>query len=419
MSLAGEANLRAPLDIRLHAAGLPPLPRSAWLEIDVAALAANVATIRSLLRPNVRLAAVVKADAYGHGLAPTARVFAAAGVDCLCVATLDEAIAVAGAAPDVSVLTLFQPPADGMCEAAARGIEVTLSAEGTVPELACPGLTAERPLRVHLEIDTGLQRAGVSPARAGAVASALLAIPGVQLVGTWSHLASAHDAAVSAEQSSRFRDACRAVEAAGGRVIRHICATGGVFAATAPQLDMVRVGLALYGVLPDAFPAAPGARAAAARLRPAMSLRARALRIADVEPGEGVGYGARWRADRPSRVATLPVGYGDGWAYASAGRTSALVRGTRVPLVGSVAMDAIAADVTDVPGVGLGDEFVLLGEQEGDRIAAVDLARERATIPYEIVTAMARRLPRVYDAGGDLLSVRTLSGESRAARARG
>ncbi len=419
MSAAGESGGPLPLEARLQAAGLPPLPRSAWLEIDLAALAANVATVRSLLRPGVRLAAVDKADAYGHGLVPVARAFAAAGVDCLCVATLDEALAVADAAPGVTVLALFQPPVDGMCEAAARGIEVTLSGEGTVPEIGRLGLRADRPLRVHVEIDTGLQRAGVAPGRAGRVASALLATPGVELVGAWSHLASAHDAAVSAEQASRFREACRSVEASGARVLRHVCATGGIFAATAPQLDMVRVGLALYGLLPDAFPAAPAARPAAARLRPAMSLRARPLRVANVQPGEGVGYGARWRADRPSSVATLPVGYGDGWAYASAGRTSALVRGRRVPLVGSVAMDAVAADVTDVPGVGLGDEFVLLGEQQGERIAAVDLARERATIPYEIVTAMARRLPRVYDADGDVLSVRTLSGESRATRARG
>ncbi len=403
-----------PLEARLRAAGLPPLPRSAWLEIDVTALAANVATIRSLLEPGVRLAAVVKADAYGHGLVPTVRALVGAGVECLCVATLDEALAVADVATGVPILALFQPPADGMCEAAARGIEVTLSAEGTIAELARLGLPPDRPLHVHLEIDSGLGRAGVTAERAAAVAEGLREIPGVRLVGVWTHLASAHDASASAEQASRFARAAEALEAAGARgVLRHICATGGVLGRTAPRYDMVRIGLALYGLLPEAFPVAPDARAAAARLRPAMSLRARPLRVADVQPGEGVGYGARWRADRPSRVATLPVGYGDGWAYASAGRTSALVRGRRVPLIGSVAMDAVAADVTDVPGVGLGDEFVLLGEQGGERITALDLARERATIPWEIITAMARRLPRVYDSDGHVLSVRTLSGEAR------
>jgi alanine racemase len=176
---------------------------------------------------------------------------------------------------------------------------------------------------------------------------------------------------------------------------------------------MVRMGLSLYGVLPDTLPIAPSMRAAAAALRPAMSLVARPLRIEDVAPGEAVGYGGRWRAERASRIATLPVGYGDGWSYGSAGRTFALVRGRRVPLVGSVAMDAVAADVTDVPGVDLGDEFVLLGSQGADEITAVELARARTTIPWEVVTTMAYRLPRVYDARAGVVCVRTLAGEMR------
>ncbi len=408
-----------PIEVRLRAAGLPSLPRTAWLQIDVDALAANVATARSLLATGVRLAAVVKADAYGHGLVPTARAFAAAGVDHLCVATLDEALTVAAAGSGVPVLLLFQPPIDGLCAAADAGIEVTVASEASLDELEPALRPAARRLRVHLEIDTGLGRAGVAPDRAGAVAARLLAIPGIELVGTWTHLASASDPAPSGVQGARFREACDAMSSAGaGRLLRHAAATGGLFGATAPQLDMVRLGLSLYGLLPEAFPVAPGARAAAAALRPAMSLHARALRIADVTPGDGVGYGSRWRAPRPSRVATLPVGYGDGWTYGSAGLTAALVRGRRVPLVGSVAMDAIAADVTDVPGVGAGDEFVLLGAQGSERIAALELAHARTTIPWEIVTAMASRLPRVYDASGVVLSVRTLAGESRREGAR-
>jgi alanine racemase len=408
----------ATVEARLAAVGLPPLPRTAWLEIDLAALASNVATARTLLTPGVRLAAVVKADAYGHGLVPTARAFAGAGADYLCVATLDEALAVAGARTGVPVLVLFQPPLEGMAAAAAAGVEVTVSAEGTAEAMARLRLPGGTPLRVHLEVDTGLRRAGVPVARVAAGAAALLRTAGVELAGVWTHLASAHDATVTAAQVDRFHEACAAVEATGARhVLRHVSATGGVFAATAPQFDMVRLGLSLYGLLPEAFPVAPDARDAAAALRPAMSLRARPLRVTDVSPGEGVGYGARWRAERPSRIATLPVGYGDGWVYASAGRTEALVRGRRVPLVGSVAMDAIAADVTDVPGVGTGDEFVLLGAQGSEQIGALELARARTTIPWEIVTAMASRLPRVYDAGGVVMSVRTLSGEVRPAGA--
>ena len=414
-----SAALHSPIEVRLEAAGLPPLPRSAWLEIDVAALAANVGTLRSLLQPHVRLAAVVKADAYGHGLLPVARVFAEAGAEYLCVATLDEALAVADARTGIPVLALFEPPPDGIAAAAVAGVEVSLATEDAARAVERARVPAGVPLRVHLEIDTGLGRAGVRADRAGHVAASLARLPGVELVGTWTHLASAHDATVSVRQDRRFRDASAAVqEAAAHAVLRHIAATGGVLASTTPQYDMVRLGLSLYGLLPDAFPAAPDTRTAMAALRPAMSLHARPLRVTDVETGDAVGYGARWRAERPSRIATLPVGYGDGWAYVSAGRTSALVRGRRVPLVGSVAMDAIAADVTDVPGVGPDDEFVLLGSQGPEQITALELARERTTIPWEIVTAMAWRLPRVYDAGGEVLSVRMLSGEVRAAGAR-
>ena len=269
-----------------------------------------------------------------------------------------------------------------------------------------------RPLRVHVEVETGLGRAGLAPERAAAAVARLAGIPGIQLGGLWSHLASAHDPQVSAEQVSRFRTAERAIVAAGGTVPpRHLAATGGLLGGTAPLLDLVRPGLCLYGLLPDAFPVAGPAQDAAASLRPALALKARALRLERVEVGRTVGYGGRWRAARPSLVATLPVGYGDGWSFISAGRTHALVRGRAVPLVGSVAMDAIAADVTDVPGVTLADEFVLLGRQLEASIGALDLARARTTIPWEVVATMARRLTRVYDSAPGLLGLRTLAGE--------
>ncbi|MGC8633659.1 MAG: alanine racemase [Candidatus Limnocylindrales bacterium] len=406
------------IEARLRAAGLPPLPRTAWLEIDLDALRANLATLRALLEPGVRLAAVIKADAYGHGLLPMARAGAGAGADYLCVATLDEGLAVAGASPGVPVLLLYQPPRDGFAAALHAGIQVTVAEPGALETLetdvAAAAREAGRPLRVHLEIDTGLGRAGIAPALAGSAAARLSAMRGVELVGAWSHLASSDAATASGAQVARFEEACAVL----GRldlppVLRHVAASGGLLGGTAPQYDMVRLGLALYGLLPLDFPVAPAAREAAGALRPVMSLHARPIRVADVAAGEGVGYGSRWRAARPSRVATLPVGYGDGWAYGSAGGTRALVRGRSVPLVGSVAMDAIAADVTEVPGVGLGDEFVLLGEQGSERIGSAELARRRSTIPWEIVTAMAVRLPRVYHAAGAVRSVRTLAGEVR------
>jgi alanine racemase len=267
-------------------------------------------------------------------------------------------------------------------------------------------------LRIHLEVETGLARAGLRPARVAVAARAIVETPGAELAGLWSHLASSHDPVASAAQVERFRAAEEALSAGGLSVPeRHIAATGGLFAATAPCGGMVRPGLALYGELPQGFPVAPDRAGAAAMLRPALTLKARALRLERLEPGERVGYGGLWTAERPTLAATLPLGYGDGWARAYQG-ASALVRGRRVPLVGSVAMDAVVADVSEVPGVDLDDEFVLLGSQGAETIAVAELARLRTTISWEVLAAMAYRVPRVYHAGAGLSGYRTLAGES-------
>ena len=177
---------------------------------------------------------------------------------------------------------------------------------------------------------------------------------------------------------------------------------------------MVRPGLALYGELPDGLPIEGPARDAAAALRPVLKLAARPLRIAEVAAGAPVGYGGRWTAERPSRIATIPIGYGDGYARTSQPGAEALVRGRRVPVVGSIAMDALAVDVTDVPGISRDDEVVLLGAQGGERIAAAELARRRTTIAWEVLSGMAYRVPRVYHRDARPIGERTLFGESLA-----
>ena len=183
--------------------------------------------------------------------------------------------------------------------------------------------------------------------------------------------------------------------------------------------DAVRVGLSLYGLVPDTLVPPASTAAAARRLRPVMALKARPVRVADLPAGHGVSYGPTFVTARPSRIATLPVGYADGWRRFLSDRSEGLVRGVRVPLVGRVAMDAVMLDVTDVPGppVDEDDEFVLLGEQAGERITAFEVAATGGTISYEILAGMSRRLPRVYHAAGLPVEVRTLAGgRSRVAR---
>jgi alanine racemase len=408
---------------------MPPLPRTAWLEIDLDRLIANVAAVRAALPSGVRIEAVVKADAYGHGARPVAGWLEAAGaVDGLCVATLDEGLDLRAAGLVLPILVLYPPPPDGAVEAARAGLGITIGdralLERTLQALA-DRAALRAPLAVHIEVETGLGRAGIAPSDLAAVVAAIRSAASVELVGLWSHLAAPEDAGRSAAQAANFR---RAVEAVGRNpgsadgprrepAMGHLAATGGILAASAPPYDSVRLGLGLYGIAPEGLTPAPEMAASAAALRPAMSLHARPIRVAELPAGHGVSYGPSFQTARPSRIATLPVGYGDGWPRALSNRAAALVRGMRVPLVGTVAMDAVMADVTDVPGepVGIDDEFVLLGDQVGPHgragIPAVELARSRTTISWEVVTAMSRRLPRVYHAAAVPVGMRTLTEE--------
>ena len=402
---------------RLAAAGLPPLPRKVWLEIDVGALRSNLAAIRALIGPDVALNAVVKADAYGHGLVPVASVFEAAGADRLCVASIDEALVLRGAGVIAPILVMFPIPVSAVARAAQERIEIVAAEAQTMAATLAqwredaPTTQADAVLNVHLEVETGLSRGGVKPRAVVELARLIEATPRASLAGIWSHLATPESAAATRLQDQAYEQAITALRAAGIRVpARHLSATGGLFTEWSPTYEGIRPGLSLYGLLPPDLQVGARETSIAAHLRPAMALKCQPLRVEPFPAGTPVGYGGRWVAARDSVIATLPVGYGDGWSRSYWPGAQALVRGRRVPLVGTVAMDAVMADVTDIPGVDLDDEFVLLGRQGDDEIDANELARLRNTIPWEVVTSMSFRLPRVYHADSVLLGLRTLDG---------
>ena len=403
------------IDERLMAAGLPPLSRRVWLEIDLEALTNNLQAIRDHVGPDVEINAVVKADAYGHGLVPVARHVAAAGAQRLCVASLDEALVVRGAGIATPILVMFSIPVDAVARAAQSRIEIVAS------DLATIRATLERwrtcttsdddVLAVHLEVETGLTRAGLKPDAVADVARLIAATPRTRLAGIWTHLATPEDEATSDAQETAFAAALDSLRAAGLAIpARHLAATGGLLIAE-QSYEGIRPGLALYGIVPDSLVARGRQAQLAGRLRPVMTLKCTPLRVETFPAGTRVGYGGRWTAQRESIIATLPLGYGDGFARAYSPGAQAIVRGSRVPVVGTVAMDALMVDVTDVPGVTLDDEFVLLGRQGAQSIDANELARVRNTIPWEVVTAMSTRVTRVYHAGSVLKSLRTLDGE--------
>lgn len=376
-----------------------PGRREAWLDIDLAALRHNVATIRSPAG-SAAVAAVVKAEAYGHGLERVVEALAG-DVDAFCVATLDEALAVRALAArsqgGARVLMLYPVPPAGAAEAMAAGIELTVMSPADLEALRSVPTVAAAPVRLHLCVESGLGRGGLTPAELLEVAATATADPRFTLAGVWSHLAAPEDVDSARRQVARFE---AAVAALAGRGVasppRHVAASGGLFAGTAEPCDLVRVGLAVYGVLDADLPIPEAARAASEALRPALSLSARPVALSDVPVGEGVGYGSRWRAARPSRVAILPVGYADGYARGSQPGAEALVRGRRVPLIGVISMDALAVDVTEVPGLAMDEPFVLLGRQGDEVITVADLARARNTIAWEVLSSMAPRLARVY-----------------------
>jgi alanine racemase len=384
---------------------------------------------------------VVKADAYGHGAIPVARALEAAGVDGLCVATLDEALALRGAALAGPILVLYPIPAQLAELARSGGISVTAGdptlLAGLLGALGTGGASSDRRfLDIHLEVETGLGRGGSSgeallraartiqgegaeaegagPATARRSSAGVpTGPPAARLAGLWTHLQAPEDAARTRAQVEAFERAWRELEANGialGR--RHLGATGSLVLGDVAALDGVRPGLAIYGLVPDEVlgPGSPGTAPAAGGLRPVLSLHARPVRVADLPAGHGISYGPTYTTRRPSRIATLPLGYGDGWPRSLSNRAEALVRGVRAPLVGNVAMDAVMADVTDVPGapVSVGDEFVLIGEQGHERITVADLAAERGTNSWEVVTSLAARLPRVYHAASAPQEMRTL-----------
>ena len=405
---------RRAIERRLADAALPGLPRTAWLEVDLDALSGNLAVLRTLAGPGVPVRPVVKADAYGHGAVPVALALEAAGADGFCVAAIDEALELREGGLRGPILVLYPVAAAWVGEAARLGIAVAGGDGRALVEVvhAASAIGPGRPLGLDLEVETGLGRGGFTEADLVAAARLVSASPGVVLAGLWTHFQAVEDATITSAQIVRFEAAVAAVAAAGIRLPpRHVAASAALMSDGLVVYDGVRPGLAVYGLVPDELDGSALPAWVGAGLRPVMSLFARPVRVADLPPGSGISYGPTFRTTRPSRIATLPLGYGDGWSRRLSNHASAIVRGQRVPLVGNVAMDAVMADVTDVPGppVDGADEFVLLGVSGEERISAADLAQQRTTNSWEVVTNMARRLPRVYHAAAGPVGLRTLT----------
>ena len=345
-----------------------------------------------------RVWAVLKADAYGHGAPAVARTLER-GVAGFCVALLEEAIELREAGIVAPILVMGGHYGAAHDEVILRDlIPVVHDAEQirAFARLVRAGL-ASGPIDVHLKIDTGIARLGVTMEALPALAAWLSDVPEVRIHGLMTHLANADDGdpGFTHAQMARF-DEASALLGRHGVVpgVRHAANSAALLRGQA-LLDAVRPGLALFGVSPRV-----DSQALTRELKPVMRVRTELVSLRDVPAGGAVGYGGTWKAARASRIATIPMGYADGLSRQLSNRGHVLVRGARAPIVGAVSMDMAMIDVTDVPGASLRDEAVVLGAQEGplgrDAIGADEIAAHAGTIPWEIMTSISRRVPRFY-----------------------
>ena len=367
-------------------------PHRAWIEIDHSALAGNVAVLQRLAGEGRGVIGVVKANAYGHGAIEVSRTLLRHGIERLAVATLGEGLALRAAGIEAPILILWGLGDPEAAAALAADLEPIVYDPAGVERIERAAAGIGRRASVQLKVDTGLGRQGSEPAVAVELALRIVRSRHLQLAGTFSHLAvPGEDEAHTDVQLLRFAQALDAMRSAGADPgLVHVAATGGLLAGVGAFGDAVRPGLGLYGMVP------PWAADRDDGLRPILTLKALPLRIFDLPAGEAIGYGLRYRAERATRIATLGIGYGDGWPRAHANNGWALVRGVRRPIVGAVSMDGITVDLGDLHDVTYADEFVLIGEQMGARIDADEVAAQRRTINYEVTTALRERLPRVH-----------------------
>jgi alanine racemase len=372
------------------------LPLRCWAEIDLAALERNLRLIRASLPPQIRYVAVVKADAYGHGLQQIAGRLMHAGADLFAVANLTEAAQLRELGPGWPILLLSPLLPDEDRFVAEYDVAVTVSTENEVNRLDGAAQAAGRPISVHLKIDTGMGRLGVWHEEAPALMRRIRESEHVRLAGVFTHFASPDDdASFTEEQRRRFLaalDACGLAGLPGGRLLIHADNSAGLETMPgASPFNAVRIGLLQFGVLPH-----PGSFLAQVRTEPVFSFRTRVGIVKRLPAGTTVSYGRTRRLTRDSRIAVLCAGYGDGIPRSVSNRASVLIRGIRCPVLGRVTMDQTVVDITDVEGVACGEEAVLVGRQGPDEISVGEFSRWADTIPWETLCSVTKRVPRIY-----------------------
>jgi alanine racemase len=365
-------------------------------EIDLGAIRQNVGAIRSLVGLRVEVMPVVKADGYGHGAVEVARAALEGGAEWLGVATPAEGIALRKAFPGASICVLSPFARD---EAEEIAYHQLVPFVGDLESARALSLSAHRirsGVCIHMKVDTGMGRSGVLPEEAARLAEYIARMPAITITGLATHFACAEsDPDFTSQQLALFHQARKAVEAADAPLRHyHAAASAALLSCPSSRLNLVRPGLLVYGIRPEVpadMPVPP--------FHPALTLKTRIVLIRTLPAGHTLSYGRTYSLARPSRIAVLPVGYGDGYPRDLSHKGSVLVCGRRVPIVGRICMDVTLADVTDIPDASVGTEAVLIGAQDEERIRVEEIARLIGTTEHDVTTRLTSRVPRVYAHG--------------------
>ena len=379
----------------------------AWLEIDLDAVGHNVSMIKEVVGKNCEIMAIVKANAYGHDAVEVSRVALEGGATRLGVALLEEGIVLRRAGFDCPILILGLTPKDQIGSLISYDLTPTVCDLPMAESLSQAAIKNKKTAKVHLDIDTGMRRLGIQPGEALDFARKIKEMKNIEIEGLYTHFAAADekDKSYTELQFAEYKRVVDELEKGDLNIpLKHVANSAAIFDLPYTHLDMVRLGITMYGL----FPSAEIERKV--NLKPAAKFKTKIIFIKKVPAGKSIGYGRAYTTTRETIVATLPVGYADGYPRLLSGKGEVLVRGKRTPTIGRICMDLCMIDVTDIAGVQVGDEVVLWGEQGGEVIPVEEIAEKAGTINYEIICLVDKaRVSKVFIKNGERFKVKSLT----------
>jgi alanine racemase len=370
--------------------------RPAWAEVDLQAIKHNVNVARSFLAPNVEIMAIVKADAYGHGAVPVSKTLVEAGVERLGVALIEEARELKQAGINLPTHVLTEVPPEAVKELVASDFIATVCSKAAAEVISAEAVAQEKKAKVHVKVDTGMNRIGIAPDQVLDFVEYLWDLQNIDVEGIFTHFARADEpgCAATKEQILLFKRIIADLETSGFEIpIKHAANSAATFLLPESHFDMVRLGISLYGLHPSA------ATLKKVDLKPALSLKAQVSFVKNLPAGVGVSYGHLYKTRQPTVIATLPIGYGDGYTRLLSNKSQVIIKGKKYPVVGAICMDQLMVDVGLDSAVNVNDEAILIGREGDLEISADELADLLGTINYEIVCMIGKRVPRLYKGG--------------------